>query len=473
MAWFKRDNSAATGFLVSAAVWLVIGTVFGLLLTIEFVFPDFAKGIPWLVFGRLRQAHVNTVLFAWLSGAMMGIWLYIVPRLTGRKIYSEVLGNLGMIAWNVSVAFGIAAILNGHTQSREYAEFIWGVDVAVMVVLISNAFNVLMTIHNRVEPKLYVSLWFIIVTVVLFPFVYFIGNVMWAPPTGALTGINDATVNWFYGHNVLGLWFTTGLLAVIYYIVPKETDTPLYSLSLSLIAFWGTLFFYTGVGAHHLLWAPIPYWLKTVAVAESIGMVIPVLATMFNIMLTMRGNWSHARSSVPLLYVLTGWAAYILVSFQGSNEALRGVNELTHFTQYVPGHAMLGLIFFAASVCIAGAYYVLPRALGCVIYSRRLARAEYALYVIGFAAFFLSFVVNGMIQGTAWIHGGLAIWTVLPMLVPWGAVRIMGGALIVTSFVMFAYNAIATVIVRRPFVLPEIKTKTAELPVSASAMAGE
>jgi cbb3-type cytochrome c oxidase subunit I len=296
-----------------------------------------------------------------------------------------------------------------------------------------------------------VSLWFIIATVVLFPLVYFIGNVMWAPSTGALTGVNDAIVNWFYGHNVLGLWFTTGLLAVIYYIVPKETGTPLYSASLSLIAFWGTLFFYTGVGAHHLLWAPIPPWLKTIAIAESIGMVIPVLATMFNIMLTMRGNWLHVRSSVPLLYVLTGWAAYIVVSFQGSNEATPVVNNLTHFTQYVPGHAMLGLIFFSASVCIAGAYYVLPRALKCSLYSRRLARAQYPIYVIGFVAFFLSFLVNGAIQGTAWVNGGLPIWTTLPMLVPWAEVRIMGGALVVTSFVMFAYNVIATVIVRRPF----------------------
>jgi cbb3-type cytochrome c oxidase subunit I len=361
--------------------------------------------------------------------------------------------------------------MNGLTQSREYAEMIWVVDIAVMLVLITNAFNILMTIHRRVEPKLYASLWFIIATVVLFPLVYFIGNVMWAPPTGALTGINDATVNWFYGHNVLGLWFTTGLLAVIYYIIPKETGTPLYSLSLSLIAFWGTLFFYTGVGAHHLLWAPIPEWLKTIAVAESIGMVIPVLATMFNIMLTMRGNWSHVRSSIPLLYVLTGWAAYILVSFQGSNEALRGVNELTHFTQYVPGHAMLGLLFFSASCCIAGAYYVLPRALGCSIYSRRLARAQYALYVIGFAAFFLSFVVNGAIQGVDWVHGGIPIWTVLPALRPWGAVRIMGGALVVTSFVMFAYNVIATVVVRRAFELPDLKVRTATVPGSALAPA--
>jgi cbb3-type cytochrome c oxidase subunit I len=473
MQFLKRDNSAAMTFLVSAAVWLVIGTIFGLLLTIEFVFPDFAKGIAQVVFPRLRQAHVNTVLFAWLSGAMMGIWLYIVPRLTGRKIYSETLGVLCAVAWNLSVAVGIIAIMYGHTQSREYAEMLWGVDVAVMAVLLANEFNILMTIRRRVEPNLYVSLWFIIATVVLFPLVYFIGNVMWQPATGALMGINDATINWFYGHNVLGLWFTTGLLAVIYYIVPKETGTPLYSASLSLIAFWGTLFFYTGVGAHHLLWAPIPPWLKTIAVAESIGMVIPVLATLFNIMLTMRGNWSHTRSSVPLLYVLTGWAAYILVSFQGTNEALRGVNELTHFTQYVPGHAMLGLLFFSASCCIAGAYYVLPRALGCSLYSRRLARAQYALYVIGFAAFFLSFVVNGAIQGVTWVHGGMPVWTVLPALRPWGAVRIMGGALVVTSFVMFAYNVIATVVVRRPFELPDVKVRTATVPASAPAIAGE
>jgi cbb3-type cytochrome c oxidase subunit I len=451
MKYLRRDNSAATTFLVSAAVWLVIGTLMGLGLTIEFVFPDFARGIAQVVFPRLREAHVNTVLFAWLSGAMMGIWLYIVPRLTGRKIYSELLGNIGAIAWNISVAIGILLIMNGVTQSREYAEMVWGVDIAVMVVLITNAFNILMTVYHRVERKLYVSLWFIIATVVLFPLVYFIGNVMWAPSTGALTGINDAIVNWFYGHNVLGLWFTTGLLAVIYYIVPKETGTPLYSASLSLIAFWGTLFFYTGVGAHHLLFAPIPPWLKTIAIAESIGMVIPVLATMFNVMLTMRGNWLHVRSSVPLLYVLTGWAAYIVVSFQGSNEATPVVNNLTHFTQYVPGHAMLGLIFFSASVCIAGAYYVLPRALKCSLYSRRLARAQYPIYVIGFVAFFLSFLVNGAIQGTAWVNGGLPVWTTLPMLVPWAEVRIMGGALVVTSFVMFAYNVIATVVVRRPF----------------------
>jgi cbb3-type cytochrome oxidase subunit 1 len=225
---------------------------------------------------------------------------------------------------------------------------------------------------------------------------------------------------------------------------------------MSLIAFWGILFFYTGVGAHHLLWAPIPYWLKTIAVAESFGMVIPVLAFMFNILLTMRGNWSHVRSSVPLLYALTGWAAYIIVSFQGSNQALRGVNELTHFTLYVPGHAMLALMFFGASTCIAGAYYIIPRVFGCRLYSRRLARAQYALYVVGFAAFFIGFFVGGAVQGSSWVHGGLPIWSVLAGLRPWSALRIMGGTLIVTSFMMFAWNVFATMIVRKPYIEPDL-----------------
>lgn len=455
MSWFSRDDSASVTFMLSAAGWLLVGVTFGLILALEYVFPDLFRGVSWLVFGRLRQAHVNTVLFAWLSGGMMGIWLYIVPRLTGRKIWSEKLGHLTAWLWNLALLLGIVGLLNAYTQSREYAEFIWIIDVAVMTVLLLNMFNIYMTVANRVEPKLYVSMWYIIGTVIWFPMLYFIGNVMWNPPTGALTGVNDTIFNWFYGHNVLGLWFTTGLLAVIYFIVPRETKTPLYSHYLSLIAFWGIAFFYTGVGAHHLLWAPIPYWLKTIAVVESFGMVIPVLAFMFNIMLTMRGNWSKLRESVPLLYAITGWAAYILVSYQGSHEALRGINELTHFTSYVPGHAHLALMFFAASSVMAGIYYIVPRVYRCRIWSVRLARAQYSFYVIGFAAFFIGFTLIGIVQGSSWVHEGLPVWAVLPGLRPWTALRAMGGALIVTNFAMFATNIFMTVIKRVPMPEPE------------------
>jgi cbb3-type cytochrome c oxidase subunit I len=471
---FRRENSASVTFMLSAAVWVVIGVLMGLVLALEFVFPDLFRGVPWLVFSRLRQAHVNTVLFAWLSGAMMGMWLYVVPQLTGRRLWSEPLGNITAILWNLALLAGIVGILSAHTQSREYAEMIWAIDIGVMVVLLLNMTNVLMTIRHRVESKLYVSLWYITGTVMWFPLLYSIGNVMWNPPTGALTGINDTIFNWFYGHNVLGLWFTTGLLAVIYYVVPRETRTPLYSHVLSLVAFWGIAFFYTGVGGHHLLWAPIPYWLKTIAVADSIGMVLPVVAFMMNIFLTMRGNWNRFMTSIPLRFVITGWAAYILVSYQGSHQSLRAINLLTHFTQYVPGHAHLSLVFFAASTLMGGLYYAIPRIFHCRVFSRRLANIGYAFYTIGFAFFFAGFLLTGLVQGAAWVHQGLPVWSVLPGLRPYMALRASGGALVVLGFVLFSCNILATAIVRRPAGEPttaaEIQTSVPVAPAPAAGV---
>jgi cbb3-type cytochrome c oxidase subunit I len=451
----NRENSASVNFILSASSWLIVGVLMGLTLALQFVLPDLFRGIPPLVFSRLRQEHTNTVMFAFLSGGMMGLWLYIVPRLTGRRLWSERLGNICVILWNVALFVGILGLATARTQSREYAELIWIVDVGVMVVLVLNMVNLYMTIANRVERKLYVSLWYIIGTLIWMPFLYFIGNVMWNPPTGALTGINDTIFNWFYGHNVLGLWFTTGLLAVIYYIVPKETRTPLYSHFLSLIAFWGIAFFYTGVGAHHLLWAPIPYWLKTIAVAESIGMVLPVVAFMMNIFLTMRGNWNRFMTSLPLRFVITGWAAYILVSYQGSHQALRTINLLTHFTQYVPGHAHLSLLFFAGSTIVGGAYYVIPRVFNCRLYSRTLANVGYSLYFIGFIFFFGGFLLTGLVQGTNWVHQGLPVWAVLPGLRPYMALRASGGALIVLGFMIYTFNLFATVWQRKPVGEPQ------------------
>lgn len=465
---FSKEHSASVNFMLTAALWLVLGVSMGLILALEFVFPDIFAGVSWLVFSRLRQAHVNTVMFAWLSGAMMGLWLYIVPKLTGRKLWSEVLGNICVALWNFALLIGVVGILKAYTQSREYAEMIWPMDVAVMLVLILNLINIYMTIGHRVESKLYASLWYIIGSVMWMPLLYFIGNVMWNPPTGALTGINDTIFNWFYGHNVLGLWFTTGLLPVIYYIVPKETRTPLYSHVLSLVAFWGIIFFYTGVGAHHLLWAPIPPWLKTIAVAESIGMILPVVAFMMNIFLTMRGNWNRFMTSIPLRFVITGWAAYILVSYQGSHQALVGINLLTHFTQYVPGHAHLALMFFAASSIMGGMYYVIPRIFNCQIYSRKLANVQYSLYVIGFTFFFGGFLLTGLVQGTAWLHQGLPVWSVLPGLSPYMAMRASGGGLLVISFAIFSFNIFATVVRRKPASQPEALLQASVSPTPAS-----
>jgi cbb3-type cytochrome c oxidase subunit I len=466
--WFRADDSTARNFFLSAGLWLVFGTTLGVLLAIEFVFPD-AISWPPLVFSRLRQEHVNAVMFGFLSTGMFGIWYFLTPRLTGRRIWSELLGNILFVGWNAAVLVGVIGIALAHSQSREYAEMVWGVDVAVLVMLVLHAVNIFVTVAKRLEKKLYVALWFILGSAIWMPALYAIGNVVWQPPEGALIGINDAVWGWFYGHNVLGLWFTTGFLGIFYYVLPKEVNTPLWSIKLGLLSFWGTVLFYTGVGGHHILWAPVPDWLKTTAVAESIGMLLPVTAFLINFYMTMRGNWNRLWTSIPLRFTALGAIAYVVVSFQGTHMALPGFNSLEHFTQYVPAHSHLGLLFFSGSFVLGAMFYAIPRLFDCQLYSRFLASWQWVFYAVGFTFFFLGFVIAGLVQGSDWVRIGMPVWSVLPAIRPWMALRIFGGVLMYVSFWLFLINMLGTYLVQQPRGRPETPVQ----PAQATGTVGE
>ncbi len=452
--WMTVQNSAALNWMLAGVVWGVVATSMGLVLALEFVLPDLFSGVPFLVFSRLRQAHVNGALYAFVSTSMVGLWYYIVPQLCGRRLWSEPLGNVSMLAWNGAMLVGVGALLLGYTQSREYAEFIYGVDVAVVASLVLNAVVLWVTAMNRVERHLYISLWYILASAIIFPLVYFIGNVMWNPPTGAVTGVNDVILNWFLGHNILGMWLTLGAVPLIYYIVPKVTDTPIYSHVLGLIGFWTIIFFYNGIGGHHFEWVPVVPWIKNYAIASSIGMLIPTVAVLLNIWLTLRGHWNRVFTSIPLIFVFTGFVAYIAVSFQGTHQALRVFNLLTHFTQYVPGHAHLGVLLFSAVVVMGTMYYVLPRICHCQLYSRLIAWVQFTLLVVGFAAFFTGFVLAGLEQGSAWYDVGINVYTNLNGMRPYLGLRAAGGSVLFSSFVLFYVNILLTWARRRPLERP-------------------
>ena len=370
---------------------------------------------------------------------MFGIWYFITPRLTGRRIWSELLGNILFVGWNVSVLVGVILIALAHTQSREYAEMVWGVDVAVMVMLVLHARQHLG--DGRQAPREEAlrrargsssarpsgcrpctpS-----------------ATSIWHPPEGALQGINDAVWGWFYGHNVLGLWFTTGFLGIFYYVLPKEVNTPLYSVKLSLVSFWGTVLFYTGVGGHHILWAPVPDWLKTTAIAESIGMVLPVTAFLINLFMTMRGNWNRVFSSI---------AAAL---HAGGRRRLRG--------RVVPGDAHgLARLQLARALLAVRARPLAPRPallLRLLRAGRHVLRHPAAVRLpalqppawatcsgcstsVGFTFFFIGFVLAGLVQGSDWVNIGMPVWSVLPAIRPYMALRIFGGALMYVSFWLF------------------------------------
>ena len=252
------EHSTSKNFLLSSLFWLILFTTFGFILAVKFFAPEFLGQDSYLTFGRVRPMHVNGVAFGFLSTGLIGAAYYIVPRLTGTKLYSEKLGNLTFVLWNLAIASGTVLLALGYTQAREYAEYIWIIDVGIVITLLLIGYNIIKTVQNRTERKLYSSIWYIMGTFLTFPIVYFIGNVMWHPDTGSLQGAVDGVFNWFYGHNVLGLWFTTLGIAAWFYLIPVIIKRPLYSHLLSMIGFFSIVFVYTGVGGHHLLQDPIP-----------------------------------------------------------------------------------------------------------------------------------------------------------------------------------------------------------------------
>jgi cbb3-type cytochrome c oxidase subunit I len=464
----SSEGSASRNFLYSAIFWLTIADFVGLIAAMEMISPDFLGGIPYLTFGRLRPMHVNGVLFMWLSMAQIGAFFYIVPKLCGVKLYSEILGNITMILWNMVGIVGYITLSLGMTQGREYAEFIWPIDVMVITGLLMTGYNIYRTIFSRKEKKLYVSLWYIMGTMVWMPMLYFVGNVMWQPllpnndpgiaslqtnlagfPSGGLNGIDDVTWQWFYGHNVLGYWFTVSGVSIVYYLVPVIIKAPLYSHLLSLIGFWSIAFTYGLVGQHHILQTPTPGWLKTLAVVGSFGLLIPVITFLTNIWITMRGNWGKIYESLPLKFVVVGAIFYFVTCVQGPMQSIQGFNRLIHFTNWIVGHAHLALLGTFSFWAMGAIYYIIPVSLKRRIYSPGLGEAQFWLITVGFLLMMLSLQIGGLIQGAAWLNGD-TVYKTLPMIKPYLIIRAVSGALIVMSGVIQAWQIYKTVTVGKP-----------------------
>jgi len=438
------DRAVKLWFFLSV-IWFAVFTTFGLLLAIKFFFPTFLTDASWLTFGVIRPAHVNGVLFGFVSSGLLGAMLYVVPRLCARKLILPRLALVTPILWNGAVLTGIIWILLGGSQGREYAELPWAIDVAVIVTLAFLATIVIGTITKRKEKKLYVSLWYYAGTMLWFPIVYFIGNVMWHPATGALNGIQDAMFNWYYGHNVLGLWFTTLGIPAIYYAVPRIIKRPLYSHLLSLISFFSIAFFYTGVGAHHLLQAPIPEWVKTIAVVMTVLMLVPVLAFATNIVLTLRGSGKKVLHSPTLLFILFGFTCYVFASIQGSFQGVRFMNQYLHFSQWTVGHSHLALLGGFGFLAAGLAYWIVPHTLKSRIFSRNLSKTSWWVGSIGFLLFFLAMTIAGLIANANWWAHINVVETLPTLRIPFVFRAITGGLVVVAAF-MVAINVFMTFI---------------------------
>jgi cytochrome c oxidase cbb3-type subunit I len=431
-----REGSAARNFMLSAMVWSVIGMGTGLFAAMTFAFPDIVHNVPQLSMPHMRMIHVNGVAIGWLSMAYMGAMFYMVPSLTKTPLWSERLGNAVMWGWNLMMIGAVGCLVNGFTEGREYAELPAVLDCMAVAALVAAAWNIYATVINRRIKKLYVSLWYFLGALFWFPLVYIIGQRTFV----ALPGLNDAIIGWFYGHNILGMWFTIVGVGMMYYLLPRLTNNPLYSHGLSMLGFWGIALFYAPTGTHHVLQSPVPEWLKAIAVISSIFLLVPVFSALTNFFMTMKGKWQMMVSDITLRFVITSTIFYYLTCLQGPFQATRWVNWYLHFTQWVVGHAHMALLGAFSFISTAAIYYGLPRVTGRAWYSMGLIRAHYWLKTIGFTLMMVDLTTAGLIQSAGWAMGipvdqwGLAIR-------PYWSIRAFSGLLIFIGQILFCYNA--------------------------------
>ncbi len=434
-----RIHSTVRIFFLSSAFWMVLGALAGLTGAVELVAPDLLGNISWLVFGRLRQVHTNLVMFGFVGSALLGAAHFLVPKLVRAPLYSQKLGVISALLWDLAIAVGIVALSLGYTQNREYAEFIWPVDLGVLLVLALIFYNMLRTVMARQENLLYVSVWYVFGAVIFTFFSYFFGNAVWEPQTGSIVGIPDAILAWFYGHNILGFFFTPLSVAVAYYVIPITSRRPLYSHTLSLVGFWSLLLLYSHIGTHHLVQAPAPTWLKVVAITGSVGMLIPVMTVLINLWLTMQGRVGTIHEDIGGKFVFAGTVWYLMTCLQGPLQSLPYIQRVTHFTNWVVAHAHMGVLGFAGLTALGAMYFMIPRITGRPIYSQRLADVQYWFVLVGMTGFFTILTAAGLVQGHGWLNGE-TVYRILPQLHVYMVARAASGVLILAGALVGLYN---------------------------------
>jgi cytochrome c oxidase cbb3-type subunit I len=438
-----KEYQPIAGFFLSSACWFFLATLGGLLLASSMVAPDLSlyRNVSWLVFGRLRPIHTNMMIFGFVGSALIGATYYFVPRLVRAPLHSPATARLALWIWNLAVAAGTVTLALGYTQSREYAEWIWPVDIMVLVVLALTFYNLIKTVANREEDLLYVSVWYAFAAMVFSFFIYFFGNAVWNPATGAIKGMPDGILAWFYGHGVVGLFLTPLAVGLAYYVVPIASGAPLFSHALSLVGFWTILMFYPHIGTHHLLQTPAPTWLKMIAITGSIGMLIPVTTVLVNLWLTMKGRLGHIHEEVGAKFVFAGLVWYLLVCLQGPLQSLPSVQRVTHLTNWVVAHSHIAVLGFSGFIGLGGMYFLLPRITGRPLYSRKLADVQYWLLLTGLTGFFAVLTMAGLIQGSGWLSGNV-VYRILPELYVYWVWRAGFGVLISAGAAIGVYNVV-------------------------------
>lgn len=434
----KADQSTAYVcfvFLACAIIWLVLASVFGLISSIKLHYPEFLTQYEWLTFGRTRTLHLNMVAYGWCPMAAFGIAIWMLPRLLKTPLFGSRFALLGCMLWNAGLIAGLGSIAVGINDGLEWLEIPWQVSILLVIGGALIALPLVFTLVNRKVDHLYVSIWYMGAALFWFPVLYLVGKL-----PAVHFGVEQATMNWWFGHNVLGLYYTPIALASVYYFLPKIIGRPIQSYNLSLIGFWALAFFYGQVGGHHLVGGPVPHWLITLSIVQSMMMIIPVLAFSVNQHLTMRGHFKTMYYSPTLRFIVLGAMMYTVSSVEGSFEALRSINTVAHFTHFTVAHAHIGLYAFFSIVMFGAIYFAMPRIMSWEWPHPKLIVAHFWLVVSGIAIYAIALSIGGWQQGLAMLDANRPFMESVLVSLPYLEARTLGGTLMTLGHLVFAVH---------------------------------
>jgi len=467
---FKYDNLIVKKFLYASLLWGIVGMSVGLILAFMFMFPNMTDGISWLSFGRLRPLHTNAVIFAFVGNAIFAGVYYSLQRLLKARLYSNFLSSINFWGWQLIIVAAALTLPLGYTTSKEYAELEWPIDIAIALVWVAFGINMIGTILKRRQRHLYVAIWFYIATFVTVAVLHIFNSL--AYPVSLLksysvyAGVQDALVQWWYGHNAVAFFLTTPFLGLMYYFVPKATNRPIYSYRLSIVHFWSLIFIYIWAGPHHLLYSSLPDWAQNLGVAFSIMLIAPSWGGMINGLLTIRGVWDKVRTDPVLKFLVVAITGYGMATLEGPLLSLKSINAIAHFSDWVIAHVHVGALAWNGFMTFAIAYWLIPKMTKTKLYSTGLANFHFWIGTLGIVIYTIPMYISGLTQAFMWkefnpdgtlVYGNFL--ETVAQIVPMYWMRAIGGSLYTIGAIIMIYNLYKTIKIGQP-----IEDESAEAP---------
>jgi cytochrome c oxidase cbb3-type subunit I/II len=456
MEKFSYDNRIVKNFAIATAVWGLVGMIAGLWVAIQFYLPQTSLNFPGTTFGRLRPIHTNAVIFAFVGNSMfMGVY-YSLQRLCKARMFSDVLSKIHFWGWQLIIVLAAVTLFFGYTTGKEYAELEWPIDILITLIWVVFGINMFGTILKRRESHLYVAIWFYIATWITVAMLHIVNSFelpfSWMKSYSFYAGVQDALVQWWYGHNAVAFFLTTPILGLMYYFLPKAANRPVYSYRLSIIHFWALIFLYIWAGPHHLLYTALPDWAQSLGTVFSVMLIAPSWGGMLNGLFTLRGAWDKVREEPMLKFFVVAITCYGMSTFEGPMLSLKNVNAIAHFTDWIIAHVHIGGLGWNGFMAFGILYWLFPRMWGTKLYSPKLANNHFWLGTIGIVIYAIPMYWAGFAQADMWkqfTEEGLIKFQFLETvnsIMPMYIARSLGGTLYIIGVIMMLYNLYKTAV---------------------------